>query len=69
MNKDIMYVDFKRHRKWFSLRLCCLQSFDYEISPILQEFYSLKIGCTTSCIIFGIKHLLKVIILYALRRL
>ena len=42
MNKDIMYVDFDRHRKWFSLRLCCLQSFDYDISPILQEFYSLK---------------------------
>ena len=24
-----------------------LQSFDYDMSPILQEFYSLKMGCTT----------------------
>ena len=31
-----------------------LQSFDYDISPILQEFYSLKMGCTTKSIIFGI---------------
>ena len=69
MNKDIMYVDFERHKLKFRLRLCCLQCFDYDISPILQEFYSLKMGCTTSCIIFGIKHLLKVIIFYPFRRL
>ena len=24
-----------------------LQSFDYDISPILQEIFSLKMGCTT----------------------
>ena len=54
MNKDIMYVDFGRHSQWFSLRLCCLQSFDYDISSILQELYFLKIACTTSCIIFVI---------------
>ena len=36
------------------MRLCCLQSFDYDISPIFQELYSLKTGCTTSCIMFGI---------------
>ena len=42
-----MYVDFERHREWFSLRMWCLQSFDYDISPILQETFSLKMGCTT----------------------
>ena len=39
------------------------------LSPILLEFYSLKTDCTTSCIIFGIKHLLKAILFYGLRRL
>ena len=46
MNKDIMYTDFKRYRQWFMLRLRCLQNFDYEMSPILQEFYSFKMGHT-----------------------
>ena len=49
-----MHVDFECHRVWSSLRLWCLQSFDYDIPPILQEIFSLKMGCTTLCIIFGI---------------
>ena len=30
-----------------------MQSFVYDISPTWQEFYYLKMGCTTSCIIFS----------------
>ena len=48
INKDIMYVDSERHRYWFSLRLWCWQDFDYDISPILQEIFYLKMGCTNS---------------------
>ena len=43
-----MCVDFKRHRQWFRLQLWCQQGFDYDISPILQEIFPLKIGCTNS---------------------
>ena len=39
-----MYVDFERHRYWFSLRLWCLQSFDNGIPPILQKNIFLKKG-------------------------
>ena len=48
MNKDIMCVDFRRHRLLFRLQLWCQQGFDYDIPPILQEIVSLKMGCTNS---------------------
>ena len=43
-----MCVDFERHR--FRLQLWCLQGFVYDISPILQEKISLKMGRTNSVI-------------------
>ena len=43
--------------------------FCFDIPPILQEIFSLKMGCTIECIIFCIKHSWKVIIFYALIRL
>ena len=45
--KPLCMLIFERHRIWFSSRLLCLQSFDYDISPILQEIISLKMRCTT----------------------
>ena len=49
IDKYIINVDSERHNiKWFILRLWCEQGFDYAISLILQEMFSLKMSCTNS---------------------
>ena len=38
--------------KLFSLRLWCEQGFDYDITPILQVMFSLKLDCYISVYCF-----------------
>ena len=69
VNKNIfMYVGSEMYRLWFSLRLWCYQGFYNDISPILKEIFAFKMGCSNS-VLYLVQHLLKVIILCALRRL